>query len=136
MITIIERDTRYLFWLLIAYPTVAIATGDAYAQELGALSWVTIGLTVLLSSISGAASVLYKVMIATERREPIANIWLFWMANMSGSVVSGTAAMIYAKSAKFDVWYALLAVMLAAWLGAVLLNVVTKRYLSKFEANQ
>ena len=122
--------------LAAAMPLAAVATGASYDQQLSTLTPITAVLALVLSTLSGAAALTYKMMRAADIGKPIRHPGLFATANLLGSMVAGVLAVIVAKSNDRSVWEALSAVIVSAWIGAVGLDVAARLWLQRLTGSK
>lgn len=124
------------------FSTLAVAqtvlTVAAHAQPALVIDWVLFGFSALLSTMSGAAALAWRLnaLINTATpppagASPIQSPWLFGVAHMLGSWLAGVLAFLAARTTTtWDVNAILLSVGLAAFGGARGLEIATERYLS------
>lgn len=133
--------SRYLIILLralivcmwapaVAFAAVVAATGGAEQSPLNVPAALLFA-TVVVSTLAGATTLAIRVVseFKSDPGKPLVRPWLYCLAHMAGSWLSGTFFFLVAMDQNFGVWRLLATVLIASFVGAKALEMAADKWL-------
>lgn len=134
MTTLFLRKVLFGMLAFLWTTTLAFAAGVTLDQTLSGLTWLVAGLVMLLSTLSGASALLWRVdkeLRAKAPGTPLERPWLFVSANMVGSWLAGWLAFIMGEAGDINDWAELGGIVMAAFIGARFVEMMAEKYAPK-----
>lgn len=131
------RYTLQLMKALLALMWGGTATAATVALTNPALEVdpVLMLLSAIISTLAGATTLAIRVnnlLLAEDGKaepRPLVRPWLFAIAHMLGSWLTGVAFFLYSRSQSMDVWMTLLVVLVFSFVGAKAIEMLAERIL-------